>query len=109
MEFPPPEGININMMPIVIGVKESIPLEYRHYHELILRCPVQRTDWGKIGYLTVHESVIDEEGVSQRRGGLHIETPGSVLKAGLSQADMDTLTVFKHATCLGMTGVINLL
>eukprot|EP00041_Stephanoeca_diplocostata_P015495 m.296094 g.296094 ORF g.296094 m.296094 type:complete len:461 (+) comp20054_c0_seq15:33-1415(+) len=87
-EFPPPQGININMMPILIGVEESIPLEYRHYHHLILSCPVQRADWGKIGYLTVHESVVDAQGLSQRRGGLHIETPGSVLKAGLSEEDI---------------------
>ena len=34
--------------------------------------------WGEVGYLTVHESVVREDGQSQRRGGVHTETPGRV-------------------------------
>ena len=36
----------------------------------------------QIHFLTVQESVIDSEGESQRRGGLHVETPGRILLNG---------------------------
>jgi hypothetical protein len=32
----------------------------------------------KIGYLTIHESTTTEDGQSQRRSGLHTETPGRI-------------------------------
>ena len=74
--FPQPSGININMMPFVMGETESIPNEYRHYVNILASCPINRQEWGKIGYLTIHESIVTEEGASQRRHGLHTETPG---------------------------------
>ena len=37
---------------------------------------------GKVGYLTIDESVV-EEGASQRRGGLHTESPGGLGTAGI--------------------------
>ena len=41
-------------------------------------CPINRQEHGKIGYLTIHESIIVEDGQSQRRGGIHTETPGKI-------------------------------
>eukprot|EP01060_Flectonema_neradi_P000414 TRINITY_DN1026_c0_g1_i12.p1 TRINITY_DN1026_c0_g1~~TRINITY_DN1026_c0_g1_i12.p1 ORF type:complete len:209 (+),score=30.39 TRINITY_DN1026_c0_g1_i12:703-1329(+) len=74
MEFPPPTDININMMPFVFGDKNSIPSEYHGYLPLIESC------WGlkggQICYLTIQESLVKKD-TSQRRAGLHIETPGS--------------------------------
>ena len=37
-----------------------------------------RSEFGRVGYLTIHESVIEEDNRSQRRGGVHTETPGKV-------------------------------
>jgi hypothetical protein len=37
---------------------------------------------GEVGYLTIDESVV-EEGASQRRGGLHTESPGGLGTAGI--------------------------
>ncbi|ORY42480.1 hypothetical protein BCR33DRAFT_851548 [Rhizoclosmatium globosum] len=34
-------------------------------------------EWGKVGYLTMHESYV-QEGAIQRRPGLHIESPGNL-------------------------------
>eukprot|EP01060_Flectonema_neradi_P000418 TRINITY_DN1026_c0_g1_i16.p1 TRINITY_DN1026_c0_g1~~TRINITY_DN1026_c0_g1_i16.p1 ORF type:complete len:371 (+),score=74.89 TRINITY_DN1026_c0_g1_i16:60-1115(+) len=74
MEFPPPTDININMMPFVFGDKNSIPSEYHGYLPLIENCWNLRP--GKICYLTIQESLVKKD-TSQRRAGLHIETPGS--------------------------------
>lgn len=35
VNFPQPIDININMMPFIMGEKDSIPLEYQHYYPLI--------------------------------------------------------------------------
>jgi len=73
VRFPPPQGIQINMMPFVMGNKSSLPQEYCHYWDMIDKCryklqqsPV--TEEGKVCYLTIHESDV-KEGCTQRRGG----------------------------------------
>lgn len=76
--FPEPQGIEINMMPFVIGDRESVPAEYQQYWPLIQACSVPADQIGNIGYLTIHESAVPA-GQSQRRPGLHIESPGRVL------------------------------
>jgi hypothetical protein len=48
------------------------------YAPLLAACPVNRNEFAKIVYLTIHESTTTEEGQSQRRGGLHTETPGRI-------------------------------
>ena len=45
----------------------------------------KQEEWGKIGYLTIHESFI-QEGTTQRRPGLHIESPGSLPNGPLLKA-----------------------
>jgi len=76
-EWPTPKDININMMPFIIGDKNSIPEEYIQYWPLISRCKFSRSEKGQVGYLTIHESLV-EPNKSQRRPGLHIESPGSL-------------------------------
>jgi hypothetical protein len=87
--FPPPQDININMMPFVMGDITSIPVEYRHYWPLIAACPLPcktqkvrtssypnrfetvKPEIGKVGYLTIQEGFVPA-GSSQRRPGLHV-------------------------------------
>jgi len=78
LTFPDPKDININMMPFVMGQKESIPEEYQHYWPMIEECYIPMQELGKIGYLTIHESHVQKDNC-QRRPGLHIETPGVVM------------------------------
>jgi len=82
INFPEPTGININMMPIVLGMDN---IEYLNpYFNIIDLCVRQQLgvegawekyDKGKwIGYITIQESIV-EPGETQRRPGLHIESP----------------------------------
>ena len=82
ISFPEPSELNINMMPFVMGYKfESCFLpEYlkSYWATLIQRCPIGKSDFGKVGYLTIHESFVDQN-TSQRRPGIHTESPGRLL------------------------------
>lgn len=80
--FPPFTGININMMPFIMGDKSSLPEEYHSYWPILEACdPIGKTgsilDGGKIGYLTIHETDVIP-GSSQRRRGMHTESPGMI-------------------------------
>ena len=81
--FPTPTGININMMPFVMQDHFEgcyLPEYLREYwDEIILNCILimGKEDIGKIGYLTIQESSV-EENMSQRRPGIHTERPGKV-------------------------------
>eukprot|EP00441_Pelagodinium_beii_P045430 CAMPEP_0197624386 /NCGR_PEP_ID=MMETSP1338-20131121/4047_1 /TAXON_ID=43686 ORGANISM="Pelagodinium beii, Strain RCC1491" /NCGR_SAMPLE_ID=MMETSP1338 /ASSEMBLY_ACC=CAM_ASM_000754 /LENGTH=359 /DNA_ID=CAMNT_0043194519 /DNA_START=92 /DNA_END=1171 /DNA_ORIENTATION=- len=77
-DFPEPRDIHINMMPFIMGEKESLPDEYQHYWPMIENCDLPTEEIGKVGYLTVHESFV-KAGQCQRRGGLHIESPGTLV------------------------------
>jgi len=72
VDFPESKGININMMPFIMGDLLSIPIEYRHYSDIINSCDLPESEIGKIGYLTITESLVTK-GESQRRGGIHTE------------------------------------
>eukprot|EP00546_Thalassionema_frauenfeldii_P012571 CAMPEP_0178907362 /NCGR_PEP_ID=MMETSP0786-20121207/7330_1 /TAXON_ID=186022 /ORGANISM="Thalassionema frauenfeldii, Strain CCMP 1798" /LENGTH=298 /DNA_ID=CAMNT_0020579155 /DNA_START=759 /DNA_END=1655 /DNA_ORIENTATION=+ len=74
--FPTPQGRNVNMMPFVLGNPDSLPENLRCYYPLIDACPFFREDFGKVAYLTVQESDDIKEENTQRRPGLHIESPG---------------------------------
>jgi len=69
------------MMPFLIGHKESLPAEMLDYWPLIEACHIPTRDHGKVGYLTVKESHV-EAGETQRREGLHVESPGFLLQSG---------------------------
>jgi len=76
VDFPEPKGRNVNMMPFIFGSKDSLPEDLQCYHPLIQQCPYMADEIGNVGYLTVHESYVDAK-QTQRRSGLHIESPGS--------------------------------
>ena len=93
--FPSPSDININMMPFIVGdTLESckLPEFVRPYWSLIQACLIPElnrawhhlwpkrsnpSDMGKVYYLTIQESYVDA-GRSQRRPGLHVDSPGQV-------------------------------
>lgn len=79
-KFPPRSAtpLYINMMPIIIGKHDSIPEEYRHYVPLLSHMPINAEEWNKVGYLTIDERSV-EETRSQRRPGLHIDAPPSLI------------------------------
>jgi hypothetical protein len=78
IKFPDPQDININMLPFIMGEKDSLPEEYRHYWPIVEECCIPAEEHGKVGYLTIHESHV-AKGQCQRRPGLHIETPGVLM------------------------------
>jgi hypothetical protein len=78
VHWPAFTGLNVNMMPIRIGDLHSLPESCLPYISILASLPLSRSNWGKIGYLTIHESIVTEEGASQRRGGVHTETPGKI-------------------------------
>ena len=73
--FPAPRGININMMPYIMGEPSSVPEEYRGYLPIISMCDIPEDERGKTGYITITESLVSA-GRSQRRPGPHTERHG---------------------------------
>ena len=67
-KWPSAKGININMMPFVLGDPTTIPAEYRSYYSLLQMCPLLDHQYGKVGYLTINEGHV-EAGCTQRRPG----------------------------------------
>ena len=72
VEFPKPRGININMMPFVLGEMDSLPVEVRHYGDLVERCLMDDSRIGKVGYLSIRESYVIE-GRAQNHARIHME------------------------------------
>jgi hypothetical protein len=72
VDFPAPQGLQVNMMPFILGDITSLPEDLRAYAPLIEACEVEESEIGKIGYLSVMESEV-KPGLSQRRGGVHVE------------------------------------
>ena len=79
LAFPQPKNININMMPFKLSNEfrgSCLPKYLRAYWEsLIACCTVDQNEFGKVCYLTIQESEV-EESSSQRRPGIHTERPG---------------------------------
>jgi hypothetical protein len=84
-QFPTPKDRNVNMMPFVLGKKESLPEYLQCYYDCIQQCPIEKEEKGNVCYLTVHESFVHSQ-TSQRRQGLHIETPGLACSSSSSTA-----------------------
>ena len=84
LQFPEPLNydININMMPFEMSndyntLSSQLPADLSGYIPYIQAClECDHTQFGKICYLTIHESFV-EKGKSQRRPGLHIELPAA--------------------------------
>jgi hypothetical protein len=72
VNFPDFKGININMMPFIMGDNDSIPTDYHAYIPILEACQIPKEELGKVGYISIMESVISP-GKSQRRAGLHTE------------------------------------
>jgi hypothetical protein len=81
IKFPAPANRNVNMMPFIYGDPSSLPPELQCYQQCIEACPVSPTEIGRVFYLTVHESYVDPDS-AQRREGLHIEAPGTIIEEG---------------------------
>ncbi|CAJ1387911.1 unnamed protein product [Effrenium voratum] len=79
--FPASQGLDINMMPFIMGKKGSLPKSLQHYWPLIEACRLPKEELDKVGYLTVQESDVTG-GYAQRREGIHLETPGVILSEG---------------------------
>jgi len=75
VEFPTPNGRNVNMLPFILGDQNSLPSNLQCYFDSIEACPFVSEEVGRVAYLTVQENYVDV-GTNQRRGGLHIESPG---------------------------------
>jgi len=80
-EFPEPTGININMMPFRMDDPSSLPEFVQHYWPMIEECNLPAKEKQKIGYLTIQEGMV-KAGETQRRSGVHIESPGSFVQPG---------------------------
>ena len=81
------------MMPFILADNfddSKLPVNLRPYWPLIAKCSSReafkrgsqyfgfdRSEINKICYLTIQESFV-EEGLSQRRPGLHVDCPGNV-------------------------------
>uniref|UniRef100_A0A7M5WID7 Uncharacterized protein n=1 Tax=Clytia hemisphaerica TaxID=252671 RepID=A0A7M5WID7_9CNID len=104
VKFPKPTDININMMPFVMAKKfenMQLPDYLKPYSDMIETAFFNELpffdieEFGKIGYLTIHESLV-EEGKSQRRPGLHTESPGFIyVKNDLSDEKCEELCIEK--------------
>jgi len=71
--FPRPTGLDVNMMPFVLGRKDTLPESLHQYWGLIQECQqMLRCEAGRVVYLTVQESDM-RPGQPQRRPGLHTE------------------------------------
>jgi hypothetical protein len=81
INFPKPQNIIINMMPFIIGDIDSIPDEYKHYNDVLLKCPVAKSEIGKVGYLSITETNV-KANMSQRRSGIHTEKHSSASWGG---------------------------
>lgn len=96
--FPPPSGVNINMMPFIVGSSFKacrLPKYVQPYWDMILSCigpelskasepwstlvkTSNPSDLGKVYFLTIQESQV-EAGQSQRRPGVHVDSAGEII------------------------------
>lgn len=69
VRFPKFTGANVNMMPFIMGDKETLPKELHQYWDMISQCDLPS---GDTVYLTVTESLVDPL-KHQRRPGIHTD------------------------------------
>ena len=55
IQFPPPTGRHVTMLPFVLGRRDSLPAELQPYYSLISQCPVHVSELRQVCYLTVRE------------------------------------------------------
>eukprot|EP00051_Salpingoeca_urceolata_P015508 m.201473 g.201473 ORF g.201473 m.201473 type:complete len:286 (+) comp18420_c0_seq1:12-869(+) len=69
VHFPEPTGINVNMMPIVMGDATTVPEDLHGYLSMINQCGFNSGD--KV-YLSIMETTVTP-GTTQRRPGVHTD------------------------------------
>ena len=90
LKFPKPKNIYINMMPFVMETsfeKCKLPKNLKHYWNEIINKDyyfegtafklITENQYGKIGFLTIHESYV-EKNKTHRRAGIHTDCPGKL-------------------------------
>merc|ERR1719235_1321564 len=82
-EFPPSTDACVNLMPFVMGRKDTLPSNLQQYWPLIEACGLSKDDKERVGYLTVVESWV-EPGETQRRPGLHVDSPARTLSLDMN-------------------------
>jgi hypothetical protein len=75
---PRPEGINVNMLPFIVGQKSSLPTLLHGYWQLIQQLPISHRN-NTTAYLTVQEGSV-QAGCTQRTPGLHTESAVEIEK-----------------------------
>merc|ERR1719387_2055180 len=75
--FPAPSDLRVNLMPFIMGDKNSLPDYLQPYWPLVEACQLGDEEKRKVGYLTITESQV-LPGETQRTPGLHIDAPGAV-------------------------------
>ena len=92
ISFPESKGININMMPFIMGRKFEdchLPKYLKPYwYSIVSQCIFDDEEIGTICYLTIHESDV-KKSTSQRRPGIHTERPGKLELTGKRIGDTD--------------------
>lgn len=77
-QFPSIQGrnlINVNMMPFSpLDMNNTLPIDCQNYIPIIEKCLETQSKVNKTMYLTIQESSVTN-GQTQRRSGLHIESP----------------------------------
>lgn len=74
VRFPPPSGLNVNMLPFIMGDDDSLPGAVRPYLPIIRACSLTL---GRHAYLSISESYV-RKGETQRRPGVHTEATRSI-------------------------------
>ena len=98
--FPPPNPAHLldyNMMPFKVGKTFEeclLPPDVKPYWDLINYC-LDPECMGKIFFLTIQENWVNK-GETQRRPGLHVDSPGNMEWKELYQANQDKTKVKKR-------------
>lgn len=103
IQFPKSSNININMMPFIFGDINSLPKNIQKYQELIEQCSLEK---GKVAYLTITEGLV-HAGNSQRRPGIHVESPFGMSWGGSPWGGMTSSTGLYMASNDGSCEVWN--
>ena len=73
VKFPPPRGRKVYMLPFVMGKRESLPDDLQPYHDaIIVKCPVEESQIGKVCFLTVYEGKIEPDSTWRLQTGLRV-------------------------------------
>eukprot|EP00873_Tetraselmis_striata_P040780 jgi/Tetstr1/461044/TSEL_006194.t1 len=96
--WPPPQDLNINMMPFDLRrPNQTLPPDCLPYLECLFRSALKdyfqelQSSEANIAYLTIHEGKVAKD-TSQRRPGLHTESPGFVRSPCAMEFQYDDLS-----------------